>query len=101
MGETDDVRRREATPGGLTRVRSGEDTRIPWWVNVFFKAVAVLGIPGVMLAFYAYKDYRFEEQRLDVQVKQIATQEKTNILLERFEKVLLRVERKYPEDGNR
>jgi hypothetical protein len=71
----------------------------PWWVSVLFRAVAVLGIPGMVLCYYMYKDYHYEERRLKVEELRNATQEKTNVLLERFEKVLWRVEKKLPSDG--
>lgn len=81
-----------------TKVVVGKDA--PWWVAAAFKFIAVLGIPGVVLSFYMYKDYKFEERRLEVERQRNATQEKTNVLLERFEKVLWRVERRVgSEDG--
>lgn len=73
------------------------DPRTPWWVGIGFKAVSMLGIPALMLGYYAWKDYKFEDRRIEIQRQQIAAQERTNILLERFEKVLWRVERKLPE----
>lgn len=71
----------------------------PWWVTVGFRAFAVLGIPGLMLSYYVYRDYKYEGLRIEVEKSRIAAQEKQNVLLERFEKVLWRVERKLP-DGN-
>ena len=59
----------------------------PWWVTVFFRAVAVIGIPGLLLGYYAYRDYKFME-------RSIGAQERANALMERFERVLWKVEKK-------
>lgn len=59
----------------------------PWWVNAMFKAVAVLGIPGALIAYYAYRDFKFMERG-------IAAQERSIVIMERFERVLWKVEKK-------
>jgi hypothetical protein len=71
----------------------------PWWVAVAFKFIALLGVPCVVLSFYMYKDYKFEDRRLQVEQQRNSVQEKTNVLLERFEKVLYRVEKKLPDEN--
>jgi len=98
-GETEDVRRREITPPGLTRVRAADDPRVPWWANWGMKAVMVLGLPGAFIGWREFRDWKLEEKKLAVEEKRVAADERQNVLLERFEKVLWRVERRYPDDG--
>ena len=80
--------------------RQGLPAGAPWWVSVAFRAIAMLGVPCIVLGFYMYKDYKFEDRKLQVEQQRNAVQEKTNVLLERFEKVLWRVERKLPAEPN-
>ena len=93
MGESD-VLRKAAGDGSVISVPG-----TPWWVSVAFRAIAMLGVPVLVLGFYMWKDYKFEERRLQVEQQRNATQEKTNVLLERFEKILWRVEKKLPADN--
>ena len=66
----------------------------PWYVTVFFRALAVIGIPGMLLGYYAYRDFKFME-------RSIGAQERANALMERFERVLSKVEKKLDDGGGR
>lgn len=66
----------------------------PWWVNAIFKAVAVLGIPGALIAYYAYRDFKFFERG-------IAVQERNSVIMERVEKILWRMERRLDTADNK
>lgn len=48
MSETDDIARREATPPSLSRVRSGDDRRAPWWVYALTEFITKTGFPVLM-----------------------------------------------------
>jgi hypothetical protein len=97
MSETDKVK--GDTPRELRMVRAGDDPRVPWWANWGMKALMILGIPGALLGWREWKDYKLEERRLVVEEKRVEADQKQNVLLERFEKVLWRVERRLPTEN--
>jgi len=93
---TDKVR--DVTPRDLRQVRAMDDPRVPWWANWTMKAIMILGIPGALLGWREFRDWKLEDKRIELDTRRVAADEKQNILLERFEKVLWRVERKLPEE---
>ncbi len=78
--------------------RSTDDPRAPWWVGAAFRAFMILGPLGSLLVWREFKDYKLEERRMMVEEKRVSADERQNVLLERFEKVLWRVERKLPAE---
>lgn len=75
-------------------------SRMPWQIQAMFLVLSMIGIPGGMVAIREARDWRLEEKRIEVERERIKAQEKTNVLLERFERVLWRVERNLGVDPN-
>lgn len=99
MGETDKTARKDDTPRDVSKVRVGlEDPRIPWWANWLLKAIMAVGIPAAILGAREARDWKYEGARLENEKGRISVEEKRNVIFERFEKVLYRVERKLPDE---
>lgn len=99
MGEATEAVR-EPSPRKLAQVLVPDDPKMPWWASWGIRALMIVGIPGALLASREYRDYKYEATRLENERARIAVEEKRNVIFERFEKVLYKVERKLPNDNN-
>ena len=53
----------------------------PWWVHAGFLFISMVGIPGTLVAFREFKDWKMEDRRLAVEQQRIEQQAKTNEIL--------------------
>jgi hypothetical protein len=97
MGESTDAVR-ENTPREIRAQRAMDDPRVPWWANWGMKAIMVLGIPGALLGWREFRDWKLEDRRIALEEKRVAADEKQNVLMERFERVLWKVEQHFKDD---
>jgi hypothetical protein len=97
--DSEEVRKREMTPGTMARVRTGEDPRAPWYVNMGFRFMLMVGLPTALIGWREFKDYKYEAQRLQVESERTKQMERTNSVMERVVGVLYKVEKKLPNEN--